>query len=74
MQKEYTSKEHDEAIEKLRDVPERRIESATQSWRQGLRGIAFYSVCERPRFGVGCGSCDSCHALRIVLVTKTGRA
>src|SRR5690606_28280790 len=38
----------------------KRLESGLQDWKDGHRGLALKNLCERPMFGVGCGSCVSC--------------
>lgn len=60
----------EDAKHTLRRKSESELDRATENWKRGLRGIAFYYVCERPRYGSGCGSCPSCQALRVLMASK----
>ena len=60
----------EDAKHTLSHVSESELDHATENWKRGLRGIAFYYVCERPKYGSGCGSCQSCQALRVLMESK----
>lgn len=59
----------DAAKNLLRDVSEQRLEEAAAYWARGLRGCAYYFICERPRYDVGCGACERCQALRVLMTS-----